>query len=76
MEQDLTSGCWATATPKAKPITILELVNHIVESPIGETVPSGLDLSQQEQNNVLTRISLRYSICTTNPAFLKTTLYR
>ena len=36
MAHDLTTGCWATATPKAELIIIQERFNNIVQHPIGD----------------------------------------
>ena len=52
MEQDLTTGCWATATPKAELIIIQERVNDMVYHPIGETAPFWLDLTLQDDSAV------------------------
>ena len=41
--------CWATATPKAELIVIIEWVNDIIERPIGETAPFKMDHTLQEQ---------------------------
>ena len=45
IEYNLTTGCWATATPNSDLIVMMEPVNTIVQHPIGETAPFGMDLS-------------------------------
>ena len=48
MDDDLTTGAWATATPKAQLIVIQEWAMKIVQHLMGATAPFGMGISLQE----------------------------